>query len=310
MTWRVIVAALLSVLAIPAGFRAHGLQAGRKAPGDGSGGLATLNVIVEATANRVVDPQKSPDPRANERAELYDAGILQQIEYFRPDYSPARIVFLIDNSETLRATTDQRREAVVQLSNQLYQSDQAMIVAFDQHSDVIEEFTSDKNKLKSLTEKLGKGTAPRLLDAIQATMNDALRLEVGISKRVVFLLSDGYDGDSGTPFQVVLRNLQRDNIILYAIKFDDRTRGAPRRKALKPEETLNRLTSGTGGRIVEAKQLANSARGIMREIAEQWYQLTYRPAGINPLIARRLLLIANDRQFKLRTKSEQPPERL
>ena len=136
-----------------------------------------LNVILESPAISSADHQDPKDFRiASEKAELYDAGILQRIEYFRPDYSPARIVFLVDNSETVRATATERREAVMRFVGELYEGDQAMIIAYDQHPEVLEEFTADKNKLKVATEKFGRGSATRLLDAVQATLNDALRL--------------------------------------------------------------------------------------------------------------------------------------
>ncbi|MBI4469614.1 MAG: VWA domain-containing protein [Acidobacteria bacterium] len=286
-------------------------QAGRKSPSDGSGGLATLNVIVEtASGGSTAKDPAARDFLSADKIELYDAGIEQRIEYFRPDYSPARLVILVDNSESVRAAADQRRAAINALVDQLYEGGQAMLVAYDRHPEVLEEFTADKARIRRAAEKLGKGGSPRLLDAIMASLNDALRLEVGISKRVIMLISDGYDDDSRTPFPTVLRNLQRDNVLVYAVRFEDRTRGASRRRALKPAEMLTQLTSGTGGRILDAKQMAEAARPLMKELSEQWYQLTYRPQGINPLIARRLLLTSDDRGAKLRTKSAQPSERL
>ncbi len=319
-------------------FRASAFQAGRRSPGE-SGAAATLNVIVELPDNQAGDKKvesegatrkrdapanpNSPDVHISPgQAELYDAGILQQIDYLRPDYSPARIVFLVDNSETLRASTAQLGDALMLLVSELYEGDQAMVVAYDRRPDVLEEFTSEKPKLRLATSKFRKGEAsgstdamkevdsPRLLDAMQATLNDALRLETGISKRLIVLLSDGYDRESETSYNVLLQNLQRDNVVVYAVKFEDRTRGVSRRKALKPEDLLVRLTAGTGGRIIDAKRWGSIARGVMREIAERWFQLAYHPRGVNPLLARRLLLLPNDRQIRLRTKAQQPPEPL
>src|SRR5215475_4654409 len=94
-------------------------QSGRTSP---SGKRTTvLNVI----AHKVEDPNK-PKPLLSDSSgvteeidkiipkhvlELYDGGILQKIESFAPDPTPARIVILLDNSSTLQ--TDVKKLAAV-----------------------------------------------------------------------------------------------------------------------------------------------------------------------------------------------------
>jgi hypothetical protein len=109
-------------------------------------------------------------------------------------------------------------------------------------------------------------------------------------------------------FKSVLADLQRENIVVYILQVPDRTLGAPRRKALKPEELVERLVKGTGGRVFPLKEAETAAREILRELSERWYQLTYKPQGVNRFNTRRLLVIANNPKVQLRTKLEQPGE--
>lgn len=278
-------------------------QAHRRSASDTGSVQMMLPVILEA-------PPGDAEPPAftREKFELYDAGVAQQIEYLRPDYSPAKIVILVDNTETLRAVPAEMTKAVTALTANLYQGDQVMLIAYDRHPEVLEEFTDNRAKVDKATRLFRKQGTPRLLDAIQATINDALRVQIGASKRVIVLISDGYDLESTTPVKAVLTDLQRENILVYILQIQDRTLGAPRRKALKPEEMVERLTKGTGGRVFPLKEAETAAREIMREVSERWYQLSYKPQGVNRFNTRRLLITVNDPKIRLRTKLEQPGE--
>jgi len=59
---------------------------------------------------------------------LYDGGVMQRIESFSPDPTPARIVVLLDNSSTLR--TDLRKLASVPaaFAPEIYEGDQVMVI--------------------------------------------------------------------------------------------------------------------------------------------------------------------------------------
>jgi VWFA-related protein len=280
-------------------------QAGRREVTERMGASVLLNVIVEPKDER------AEIHLTREKLELYDAGIEQQIEAVHPDYSAARLALLLDVSESLRAETGHLLQVVKALSAGLYEGDQMMIITYSEEPEVLEEFTADRHKLEQagLRLKRTSSTKVRLWDALQATVDDALRLQVGYSKRVIVLVSDGFDRESVMSPEVVLANLARENILVYVLQAEDRTRGATRRKALKPEEAVRRLVHGTGGKAYPLKEAERAAREILKELNERWYQVIYKPQGVNPLNRRRILLLANDPTLTLRTKAEHPGER-
>lgn len=284
-----------------AGGRTAWAQAGRRSASETGLSTMILPVILESAP-----AQPNRAPLTSDQFELYDGGVAQVIEYFRPDYSPAKIVVLVDNTERLQASESEMAAAVKALAANLYQGDQMMVIGFDEQPEIIEEFTGDRKKLEAATALFRKKGSPKLLDALEATVHDVFRLQVGITKRVIVLISDGYDFESRTPFKTVLENLQRENIIVYVLQTADRTYGAPRRRALKPVELLDKLVTGTGGRSFLLKESSRAAQEILQELSERWYQLSYKPKGVNPTLTRRLLLASNDPHLRLRTKAEQP----
>lgn len=278
-------------------------QAGRRSAGERSGASAIVNVIVEQA------PGGKDFQLTREKVELYDAGIPQQIESLTPDYSAARIALLIDSSESLKLDGERVLQIVKEFAANLYEGDEMMLVAYNEAAEVLADFTPDRTKLELAATRFKKERSPRMWDALQATLDDALRQQVGYSKRIIVLVSDGFDRESVMPPDDVLAHLLRENVVVYALQLDDRTRGAPRRKALKPEEALRLLTERTGGKIYPIKEEARAAREILQEVSDRWYQLVYKPQGINPLNARRLLLIPNDPKVKLRSKLMHPGEK-
>lgn len=280
-------------------------QAGRREVVERMGASVILNVIVEPKDGR------QEIQLTREKLELYDAGIEQQIEAVQPDYSAARIALLLDASDSLRAEPGQLLQVVKAFSAHLYEGDQMMVIAYGEEPEVLEEFTADRGKLEQAGLRLKRvsSTKVRLWDALQATLDDALRLQVGYSKRVIVLVSDGFDRESQMAPDVVLAHLARENVLVYVLQADDRTRGATRRRALKPEEAVARLVQGTGGKAYPLKDAERAAREILEELNQRCYQVIYKPQGVNPLNRRRILLLANDPTLTLRTKAEHPGER-
>jgi hypothetical protein len=128
----------------------------------------------------------------------------------------------------------------------------------------------------------------------------------GVEKRVIILISDGYDSESKTKFDEALRALQDENIILYAVQVTDRTRGALLRDRPKPPAVLEQLTAGTGGAIYPFSHITEAAKMIADDLRKNWYRLVYTPSGINTINARRLLLMSHSKDIEFRTKGSHP----
>jgi VWFA-related protein len=277
--------------------------------------------VLHVLAQRVEDPNK-PKPllagSGNEEEqekiiprrvlELFDGGVLQKIEAFAPDPTPARIVVLMDNSQTLPSDVGKLALVPAAFAPEIYEGDKVMVIGYDQKPEIITDFTDVPKDLQNTKDLLRKTDQPRLFDALNVVMEDVLRPEVGFSKRIIVIVGDGLDRDSKIKFDEILSKLQNENITVYAIQVRDRTRGALRKDAPKPAEALKRLTDGTGGRIFKMEDdIKISVKEICDELRNDRYQLTYFPEGINPINKRLLLISTTDATVKLRYKGWHPP---
>ena len=261
----------------------------------------------------LADPAKAEDEKIipKQVLELFDGGVLQKIEAFAPDPTPARIVVLMDNSTTLQADVKKLAAVPAAFAPEIYEGDKVMVVGYDTKPEVITEFTDEPKQLQSTLELLRKAEVPRLFDSLNVVMEDVLRPEVGFSKRVIVIVGDGLDRDSVIKFDEILAKLQDENVTVYAIQVRDRTRGALRKDAPKPAEALKLLTDGTGGRIFSIdNDVKDSVKAICDELRNNRYQLTYYPEGINPINKRLLLLTSSDATVKVRYKGWHPARKL
>lgn len=285
-----------TILLIVTPFLAVSAQSGK---GGASGRrTATLNVIVHAPKDTKV---------GKDVVDLYDAGIPQEIETFTPLEAGSRIVLLVDNTINLKAEAPAIQNAALTIVNELYEDDQMMVVGYNESATIIEDLTPDLKKLQAATEKFEHKGFPKLFDALIAVADSlAHQAKTGIEKRAIILISDGYDSESQTKFDQALYALQDENIVLYALQVPDRTHGALLRDKPKPPAVLELLTVGTGGAILPFEKVADAAKTISDDLRNNWYRLTYTPAGVNPINTRRVLLMSRNPNVVVRTKGSHP----
>jgi VWFA-related protein len=276
-------------------------QSGRV--GDSPVPYLSLTVIAQ-----VPTPEAPPTRLTTTDLTLYDAGVEQVIESIEPDPSAATIVFLADNSATFQVEVGDMEQKARSLIRELFTGDRLMLVGYAKAPEILCDLTDDAAQLVAGAKLFRKSSVPHLYDALLAVTEDVFRPATTVSKRVIVLLSDGYDESSQTSFDAALAALQSADVVVYALQAPDRTYGAPRAKRLgpKPAEALRRLTEETGGRSFKLDE-TQAAAVLTDEVRRRWFRLRYRPQGVNSTTARRLFLVAASEQVVLRTKKSQPP---
>jgi VWFA-related protein len=277
-------------------------QAGRR-----SGGEADISrergMFLNVTAAREDGSEERVTPK---EIALYDGGMEQTIQAFTPDPTPARIVILVDNSLGLRADVEKLQRATREFAYEIYEGDQVMVVGFDQQPEIISDWTDDAKKIEAALPLFRKRGEPRLFDALSAVVSDAFGPLVGRTrKRVVVLVADGLDRGSRTHFEKVYGDLLRQDITVYALQIPDRTGGALRRDRLKPAQAIQKLTEGTGGRVLSVNDSRDAAKAICDELRKNRYVLAYTPTSLPLFDARRLLVVPNE-GIAVRHKLQQP----
>src|SRR5256714_6919988 len=237
---------------------------------------------------------------------LYDGGMEQTIQSFTPDPGPARIVILVDNSLSLRADVEKLQKATREFAYEIYEGDQVEVVGYDQNAEIVADWTDDAKKIEAALPEFRKRGEPHLYDALSAVLNDALGPFVGRNrKRVIVLVADGLDRGSRTHFDKIFNELLREDITIYALQIPDRTGGALRRDMLKPNQVIQKLTEGTGGRILSVNQPREAAKEICDQLRQHRYILAYTPTSLPLYDARRLLIVPQE-GITVRHKLQQP----
>ena len=277
-------------------------QAGRK-PGAANEVGKERGVYLNVFATRT---DGSDERVTSKQLALYDGGMEQTIQSFTPDTGPARIVILVDNSLGLRADVEKLQKATREFAYEIYEGDKVLVVGYDQNAEIISDWTDDAKKIEAALPEFRKRGEPHLYDALEAVMNDALAQFSGSNrKRVIVLVADGLDRGSKTRFEQVFDEILREDITVYALQIPDRTGGALRRDNLKPNQVIQKLTEGTGGRALAVNDSRDAAKAICDELRKNRYVLAYTPTSL-PLYEARRLLIVPDEGIDVRYKLTQP----
>jgi Ca-activated chloride channel family protein len=260
--------------------------------------------IISVAAQRT---NASKDPIKSENLFLYENGIEQKIKNFSFDPSPAKILLMIDNSQTVRADVETLKKATMDFVYEIFEGDQLFVVGYDEKPEIIQEWTDDAKKLETSLATFRKQGNPFLFDSLNASVGEILTpLMPGTRKTAVVLITDGLDRGSKTEFDKILGSLQNQNITVYALQIPDRTGGAYRRNQPKANEVIKQLTEGTGGKIFPIEESQTAAKFICDELKKNRYLLSYLPTNTSSYDARRVFLIA-DEGISVRTKNAQPP---
>jgi len=272
-------------------------QAGRRPVTSNEGG-----VLVNIVARRA--DSSSARITAKQLA-VYDNGVEQTIRNFTPDPSPARIVLLVDNSLTIRADVEKLERAAREFAYEIFEGDKLLIVGYDEEAEIVSDWTDDAKSIESSLKLFRKKGQPHLFDAASAVIEQSLRAMPG-QKRVIVVISDGLDRGSKTSFERILAELQKQDIMVYAVQAQDRTRGAIRRDVPKPKQVIDKLVEGTGGAIFSIDETAVAAKSICDELRKNRYVISYLPSSA-PFGEARSLLVLGDEGITVRAKTAQQP---
>lgn len=295
-TARFVLSSMLTLLAV--GYVHPQSRNSTKGLGDNDG------TVLSITAWRDKD---SAEQIRVESVRLYENGIEQKIKNFAFDPAPARIVIIVDNSQTLRADIESLKSAVMEFAYEIFEGDQLFVIAYDEKPEIIQEWTDDAKKLEESLKTFRKKGNPYLFDALSVSNKEILApLMPGTRKTAIVVIGDGLDRGSVTSFEKTLTELQNQNVTVYALQLPDRTNGAFRRNQPKAPAVIKGLAEGTGGLIFPFEEAQKAAKAICDELRKSRYLLSYFPTNYSSYDQRRLLVLG-DPGINIRTKESNPP---
>lgn len=158
--------------------------------------------------------QKSGQPVAGLSAgdfTLMDGRTERQVEAAEYTLGTLDIMLLLDTS----LVGGMVQPVAENLVAQVQPKEQMAVVAFHSAADLIQDFTSSKELLLRSLGSVKYGNAPRVLDALFAAIDGGFR--DSIFRRVILLLTTGFEGPSRTAERDVIRLARRNGVSIFPI---------------------------------------------------------------------------------------------
>jgi len=201
--------------------------------------------------------------------EVFDNGVLQQIDFVSYEQIPLNVVLAFDMSDSVAGDRLQHlRSAGAAVLGGLRKEDQAGLVTFSNPVVLGSALTTNRMPVREALDAAGGAGNTALVDGVYAGMELG---ESDVGRALLIVFSDGLDTVSWLTPGAVLDIAKRCDVVVYAVSTG----------RAKPE-FLRDLTSFTGGRLFEVERTANLGAIFLDVLQEfrQRYLLSYTPRGV------------------------------
>src|SRR5258708_2396396 len=169
---------------------------------------------------------------------IYENDIKQDIAFFATVNAPFHVILMLDTSASTEEKLRPIRQAALAFLDQLKPADRVKVISFDDEVRDLNEFTNDRQELKTAIMKTRSGRGTKLYDAFGLAL-DSIRAIRG--RKAIVLFTDGVDYHSDMATYVdTLRGLDEEGVIVYPIRYETRadTERLARKEADDPESQL------------------------------------------------------------------------
>lgn len=207
-----------------------------------------------------------------ERFHLFEDGVEHPVKYFSAEDAPLSIAIVFDASASMEPRMAEARQAVERLLLTSIPGDEFLLVQFNTKTSIVQNFTADADKIKTVLPLIRPKGWTALLDAIYLATTQTKRAVN--SRKALLVISDGADNRSRHT-EKELRNLVRESdAAIYSIAIMG-TGSEPN------VELLCDLSAETGGKTIvvdSAEDLPAAIEQINTSLRSQ-YLLGYSPTN-------------------------------
>jgi Mg-chelatase subunit ChlD len=183
---------------------------------------------------------------------IAEDGVAHEIAFFGKVAAPFHVILMLDTSGSTKDKLRQIQNAAFVFIQQLRPADRVKIITFDDEVRDLNEFTNDRETLRTAINTARSGNGTKVYDAFELALNTIRRIQ---GRKAIVLFSDAVDwhSDSAT-FDGTLRNLDEEGVIVYPIRYETRAtteaiareqQGQITTPRLPTIDTIRRPPSGT-----------------------------------------------------------------
>ena len=151
---------------------------------------------------------------------IFEDGVQQQIAFFGKVAAPFHVVLMLDTSSSTQDKLKQIQQAAVAFVEQLQPADRVKVISFDDAVKDLNEFTSNRETLRSAIYSTTSGAGTKVYDAVELALNTIRKIR---GRKAIVIFTDGMDwhSDSAT-FDGTVRYLDEEGVMVYPIRYDTR----------------------------------------------------------------------------------------
>ena len=166
---------------------------------------------------------------------IFEDGVQQQIAFFGKVAAPFHVVLMLDTSSSTQDNLKQIQQAAIAFVEQLQPVDRVKVISFDDAVKDLNEFTANRETLRSAIYSTRSGAGTKVYDAVELALNTIRTIR---GRKAIVICTDGMDWhrDHAT-FEGTVRWLDEEGVMVYPIRYDTRA----------TTERLAREQSGGGG---------------------------------------------------------------
>jgi len=151
---------------------------------------------------------------------LSEDGVPQQISFFSAITKPFHVVLMLDTSASTRDKLRLIQNAAYAFIQQLKPADQVKVISFDDSVRDLNEFTSDRETLKSAINGTTPGQGTKVYDALEMAFDTVRRIQ---GRKAIVIFTDGVDWHSDkATYASTIKGLDEEGVIIYPIRYDTR----------------------------------------------------------------------------------------
>jgi von Willebrand factor type A domain len=165
---------------------------------------------------------------------ISEDGVSQEVAFFGKVAAPFHVVLMLDTSSSTKDHLRLIQNAAFTFVQQLQPVDRVKIISFDDKVRDLNEFTSDREVLRTAINSTRPGEGTKVYDAVELAINTLRKIR---GRRAIVLFSDGMDwySDKAT-FEGTVRYLDEEGVVIYPIRYD--TRATTERLAREQSEQV------------------------------------------------------------------------
>lgn len=209
--------------------------------------------------------------------QIFEDGVLQQIESFSSEDIPVTVGLVVDNSGSMDPKIREVVAAGLAFARSSHPADQMFVVNFNERvtfglAEGID-FTDKEAELKLALGRIRADGLTALYDALAVSLDHLGKGNQ--NKKVLVVLSDGNDNASKHTLKQIQALAEQSNVIIYTVGLFEQ--GDPD----KNPGVLRQLAKSTGGEAFlpySLKELVGICERIAQDIRTQ-YTLTYKPTN-------------------------------